>query len=61
MPQNICRPSKNLDKDICGDYLDARIKTNTFVPNKFSGLSLRQRGQKGTVQFEEDPFQLNKF
>lgn len=61
MAQNICRPSKNLDKDICGGYLEARIKPKTFVPNKFSGLSLRKRCQKGTVQFEEDPFGLNTF
>lgn len=28
MAQNIYRPSKNLDKDVYGDDLEARIKTN---------------------------------
>ncbi|XP_032279451.1 SNW domain-containing protein 1-like [Phoca vitulina] len=62
MAQNIYRPSKNLDKDMYGDDLEARIKTNRFVPDKeFSGSDHRQRGQEGPVQFEEDPFGLDKF
>ncbi|KAM5273646.1 LOW QUALITY PROTEIN: SNW domain-containing protein 1-like [Ctenodactylus gundi] len=61
MAQSIYRPSKNLDKDMYGDDLEARIKTNRFVPDKeFSG-SDRKRGQEGPVQFEEDPFGLDKF
>ncbi|OWK09686.1 SNW1, partial [Cervus elaphus hippelaphus] len=62
MVQNIYRPSKNLDKDMYGDDLEARIKTNRFVPDKeFSGSDRRQRGREGPVQFEEDPFGLDKF
>uniref|UniRef100_A0A8C6RQG6 SNW domain-containing protein 1 n=1 Tax=Nannospalax galili TaxID=1026970 RepID=A0A8C6RQG6_NANGA len=54
MAQSIYRPSKNLDKDV--------IKTNRFVPDKeFSGSDCRQRGREGPVQFEEDPFGLDKF
>ncbi|KAH0620455.1 hypothetical protein JD844_020949 [Phrynosoma platyrhinos] len=63
MAQNIYRPSKNVDKDMYGDDLEARIKTtNRFVPDKeFSGSDRRQRGREGPVQFEEDPFGLDKF
>nr|XP_040132279.1 SNW domain-containing protein 1 isoform X2 [Ictidomys tridecemlineatus] len=62
MAQSIYRPSKNLDKDMYGDDLEARIKTNRFVPDKeFSGSDRRQRGREGPVQFEEDPFGLDKF
>ncbi|KAK2107835.1 SNW domain-containing protein 1 [Saguinus oedipus] len=62
MAQSIYRPSKNLDKDMYGDDLEARIKTNRFVPDKeFSGSDRRQRGREGPVQFEEDPFDLDKF
>ena len=62
MAQNIYRPSKNLDKDMYGDDLEARIKTNRFVPDmEFSGSDHRQRGREGPVQFEEDPFGLDKF
>ncbi|CAI5764322.1 SNW domain-containing protein 1 [Podarcis raffonei] len=63
MAQNIYRPSKNVDKDVYGDDLEARIKTtNRFVPDKeFSGSDRRQRGREGPVQFEEDPFGLDKF
>jgi SNW domain-containing protein 1 len=33
-----------------------------FVPDKeFSGSDRRQRGREGPVQFEEDPFGLDKF
>lgn len=62
MAQSIYRPSKNLDKDMYGDDLEARIKTNRFVPDKeFSGSDRKQRGREGPVQFEEDPFGLDKF
>ncbi|ELW71320.1 SNW domain-containing protein 1 [Tupaia chinensis] len=62
MAQSIYRLSKNLDKDMYGDDLEARIKTNRFVPDKeFSGSDHRQRGREGPVQFEEDPFGLDKF
>lgn len=90
MAQNIYRPSKNVDKDMYGDDLEARIKTTNrygsryetfffflklehwlyyallvcyrFVPDKeFSGSDRRQRGREGPVQFEEDPFGLDKF
>ncbi|XP_005148930.1 SNW domain-containing protein 1 isoform X2 [Melopsittacus undulatus] len=64
MAQNIYRPSKNVDKDIYGDDLEARIKTNRFVPDKeFSNTdrNARGRGRDGPVQFEEDPFGLDKF
>ncbi|EDL16247.1 mCG52204 [Mus musculus] len=62
MAQSIYRPSKSLDKDMYGDDLETRIKTNRFVPDKaFSGSDLRQRGREGPVQFEEDPFGLDKF
>ncbi|XP_008503409.1 SNW domain-containing protein 1 [Calypte anna] len=64
MAQNIYRPSKNVDKDIYGDDLEARIKTNRFVPDKEfsnSDRNTRGRGRDGPVQFEEDPFGLDKF
>ncbi|XP_069494013.1 SNW domain-containing protein 1 isoform X1 [Ambystoma mexicanum] len=59
--QNIYRPSKNADKDMYGDDLDTLMKTSRFVPDKeFSGSDRRQR-REGPVQFEEDPFGLDKF
>ncbi|XP_043929984.1 SNW domain-containing protein 1 isoform X1 [Protopterus annectens] len=59
--QNIYRPSKNIDKDMYGDNLDTLMKNNRFVPDKeFSGSDRRQR-REGPVQFEEDPFGLDKF
>ena len=62
MVQNIYRPSKILDKVRYGDDLEARIKTNRVVLNKeFSGLDHRQRGREGPVQFEEGPFDVDKF
>ncbi|XP_015720661.1 SNW domain-containing protein 1 [Coturnix japonica] len=64
MAQNIYRPSKNVDKDMYGDDLEARIKTNRFVPDKEfsnSDRNARGRGRDGPVQFEEDPFGLDKF
>ncbi|NWR71262.1 SNW1 protein, partial [Centropus unirufus] len=64
MAQNIYRPSKNVDKDMYGDDLEARIKTNRFVPDKEfsnSDRNSRGRGRDGPVQFEEDPFGLDKF
>ncbi|XP_062431892.1 SNW domain-containing protein 1 [Rhea pennata] len=64
MAQTIYRPSKNVDKDIYGDDLEARIKTNRFVPDKEfsnSDRNTRGRGRDGPVQFEEDPFGLDKF
>ncbi|KAM8807953.1 SNW domain-containing protein 1 [Eudromia elegans] len=61
----IYRPSKNLDKDMYGDDLEARIKTNRFVSDKEFSNSDRNtrggRGRDGPVQFEEDPFGLDKF
>lgn len=62
MTQSVYRPSKNLDKDMYGDDLETRIKTNRFVPDKeISGSDHRWRGQEGPVQFEEDSFGLDKF
>ncbi|KFV76890.1 SNW domain-containing protein 1, partial [Dryobates pubescens] len=64
MAQNIYRPSKNLDKDMYGDDLETRIKTNRFVSEKEfsnSDRNTRGRGRDGPVQFEEDPFGLDKF
>ncbi|NXK54898.1 SNW1 protein, partial [Chauna torquata] len=64
MAQSIYRPSKNVDKDMYGDDLEARIKTNRFVPDKEfsnSDRNTRGRGRDGPVQFEEDPFGLDKF
>ncbi|NWH56031.1 SNW1 protein, partial [Geococcyx californianus] len=64
MAQNIYRPSKNVDKDMYGDDLEAQIKTNRFVPDKEfsnSDRNSRGRGRDGPVQFEEDPFGLDKF
>ncbi|XP_076777663.1 SNW domain-containing protein 1-like [Arvicanthis niloticus] len=61
MAQSIYKPSKTLDKDMYGDDLETRIKTNRFVLDKeFSGTDRRQRGREGPVQFEEDPFGLDK-
>uniref|UniRef100_A0A8D2QJ39 SNW domain-containing protein 1 n=1 Tax=Zonotrichia albicollis TaxID=44394 RepID=A0A8D2QJ39_ZONAL len=64
MAQNIYRPSKNMDKNIYGDDLEARIKTSRFVPDKgFSNLDRNSSGRSrdGPVQFEEDPFSLDRF
>uniref|UniRef100_A0A2I3GZI9 SNW domain-containing protein 1 n=1 Tax=Nomascus leucogenys TaxID=61853 RepID=A0A2I3GZI9_NOMLE len=62
MAHSIYRPSKNLDKDMYDDDLEARIKINRSVPdNEFSGSGCKQRGREGPVQFEEDPFGLGKF
>lgn len=36
MAQNIYRPSKNLDKDMYGDDLEARIKTNRYQGRQLS-------------------------
>ncbi|MGH0131505.1 UNVERIFIED_CONTAM: hypothetical protein FKN15_060134 [Acipenser sinensis] len=61
MAQNIYRPSKNADKDMYGDNLDTLMQNNRFVPDReFSGTDRRQR-RDGPVQFEEDPFGLDKF
>ncbi|XP_064245597.1 SNW domain-containing protein 1-like [Passer domesticus] len=64
MAQNIYRPSKSMDKDMYGDDLEAQLKTKRFVPDKeFSDLDRNSRGRSrdGPVQFEEDPFGLDKF
>uniref|UniRef100_A0A8C5R373 SNW domain-containing protein 1 n=1 Tax=Leptobrachium leishanense TaxID=445787 RepID=A0A8C5R373_9ANUR len=62
MAQNIYRPSKNTDGDVYGADLETLMKTNRFVPDKeFSGSDRRQRREGGPVQFEEDPFGLDKF
>ncbi|XP_002741369.2 SNW domain-containing protein 1-like [Saccoglossus kowalevskii] len=63
--QSIYRPSKNIDKDIYGDDLEALMKNKRFVPGKeFEGTD-RTRRRDGPVQFEkeeeEDPFGLDKF
>ncbi|KAG2457641.1 SNW1 protein, partial [Polypterus senegalus] len=61
MAQNIYRPSKSTDKDMYGDDLDTLMQNNRFVPDReFSGTDRRQR-REGPVQFEEDPFGLDKF
>ncbi|XP_008569704.1 PREDICTED: SNW domain-containing protein 1-like [Galeopterus variegatus] len=60
--QIIYRPSQNLDKDVCADDLEARIKTNRFLPHQeVSASDRRQRGREGPVQFEEDPIGLDNF
>lgn len=62
MAQNIFMPRKNLDKDMHGYDLGARIKTNTCDPDKeFSGSDHRQKGREGPVQFKEDHLGLDKF
>uniref|UniRef100_A0A8K9UZ59 SNW domain-containing protein 1 n=1 Tax=Oncorhynchus mykiss TaxID=8022 RepID=A0A8K9UZ59_ONCMY len=66
MAQNIYRPTKSSDKDMYGDDLDTLIRTtsrshNKFVPDReFSGTDHGPR-RDGPVQFEEDPFGLDKF
>ncbi|XP_034044727.1 SNW domain-containing protein 1-like isoform X2 [Thalassophryne amazonica] len=61
MAQNIYRPSKNLNKDAYADDFDALTRDTRFVPDKgFSGVEHGQR-REGPVQFEEDPFGLDKF
>ncbi|TNN37075.1 SNW domain-containing protein 1 [Liparis tanakae] len=61
MAANIYRPSKNLDKDAYTDDFDTLMHNNRFVPDKeFSGADHAQR-REGPVQFEEDPFGLDKF
>ncbi|XP_054034736.1 SNW domain-containing protein 1-like, partial [Dryobates pubescens] len=62
MAQSIYRPTKNLEKDIDGDYLETEIKTKRVAPQReFSGCVMRGKGRDGPVQFEEDPFGLDKF
>ncbi|XP_072285187.1 SNW domain-containing protein 1 [Pyxicephalus adspersus] len=59
MAQTIYRP-KNQDMDY-GPDLDTLMKTSRFVPDKeFAGADRKQRSD-GPVQFEEDPFGLDKF
>ncbi|CAB1339859.1 unnamed protein product [Coregonus sp. 'balchen'] len=61
MAQNIYRPTKSSDKDMYGDDLDTLMQTNKFVPDReFSGTDHGPR-RDGPVQFEEDPFGLDKF
>ena len=45
MAQNIYRPSKNLDKDMYGDDLEARIKTNRYQGKQLS-FSVHATGNK---------------
>ncbi|XP_062963488.1 SNW domain-containing protein 1-like [Cynocephalus volans] len=62
MAQIIYRPSQNLSKDVCADDLEARIKSNRFLPDQeVSASDPRQRGREGPVPFEEDPFGLGDF
>ncbi|XP_042552446.1 SNW domain-containing protein 1-like [Dipodomys spectabilis] len=62
MAQTIYRPRTNLDKDMDGDDLKTKIQSNSFLPvQEFSGSEHRQTGREGPVQFEEDPFGLDKF
>lgn len=43
-------------------YIFCFLASCRFVPDKeFSGSDRRQRGREGPVQFEEDPFGLDKF
>ncbi|XP_077409650.1 SNW domain-containing protein 1 [Vanacampus margaritifer] len=61
MASNIYRPSKAIDKDAYADDFDTLMQNNRFVPDKeFSGADHGQR-REGPVQFEEDPFGLDKF
>ncbi|KAK9531046.1 hypothetical protein VZT92_010497 [Zoarces viviparus] len=61
MASNIYRPSKNIDKDAYTDDFDTIMHNNRFVPDKeFPGADHGQR-RDGPVQFEEDPFGLDKF
>ncbi|XDV41692.1 hypothetical protein PO909_010510 [Leuciscus waleckii] len=61
MAQNIYRPGKNADKDVYGDDLDTLMQSSRFVPDReFSGADHGPR-RDGPVQFEEDPFGLDKF
>ncbi|XP_061741713.1 SNW domain-containing protein 1 [Nerophis ophidion] len=61
MASNIYRPSKNIDKDTHADDFDTLMRNNRFVPDKeFSGADHGQK-RDGPVQFEVDPFGLDKF
>uniref|UniRef100_A0AAV2KCZ0 SNW domain-containing protein 1 n=1 Tax=Knipowitschia caucasica TaxID=637954 RepID=A0AAV2KCZ0_KNICA len=61
MASNIYRPSKNIDKDAYADDLDSLMRSNRFVPDRgFTGADSQSRPE-GPVQFEEDPFGLDKF
>ncbi|XP_061843029.1 SNW domain-containing protein 1 [Nerophis lumbriciformis] len=61
MATNIYRPSKNIDKDTHADDFDTLMRNNRFVPDKeFSGADHGQK-RDGPVQFEVDPFGLDKF
>lgn len=43
-------------------WIEHHLFCYRFVPDKeFSGSDRRQRGREGPVQFEEDPFGLDKF
>ncbi|XP_015205904.1 SNW domain-containing protein 1 [Lepisosteus oculatus] len=59
MAQTIYRPSKNTEKDSIN--LDTLIESNRFVPEKEFPASEHGPRRDGPVQFEEDPFGLDKF
>ncbi|XP_054034578.1 SNW domain-containing protein 1-like [Dryobates pubescens] len=62
MAQSIYRPTKNLEKDMDGHYLEVQIKTNRVDPQReLSHSDMRGKGRDGPVQFEEDPFGLDQF
>uniref|UniRef100_A0A4W5P4J1 SNW domain-containing protein 1 n=1 Tax=Hucho hucho TaxID=62062 RepID=A0A4W5P4J1_9TELE len=60
MAQNIYRPTKSSEKDMYRDDLDTLMQSNRFVPDReFSGTDHGRRDCP--VQFEWDPFGLDKF
>ncbi|XP_048192588.1 LOW QUALITY PROTEIN: SNW domain-containing protein 1-like [Perognathus longimembris pacificus] len=62
MAHTIYRPRPDLDKDMYGNDLEARMETHRFFPCKeFSDSEQRQGRLEGPVEFEEDPFGLDKF
>jgi len=68
IPQNIYRPSKNIDKEAYGSVEDLQNlkKTSRFVADKgFEGTDNNSASRAGPVQFErieeDDPFGLDQF
>jgi len=60
--KNIYQPSKNIDEEVYGADVSKITSDQRFVPDKpFSGAEGGQARKDGPVEFENDPFELDKF
>ena len=60
--KNIYQPSKNIDEEVYGVDVSKITNDQRFVPDKpFSGAEGGQARKDGPVEFENDPFELDKF